>query len=114
MPGISTDIETIIRDYESAVCRIVLYCVAELPFHLGIRRTVSVLKGSKSTFVIDHRLNELATYSVLSTFTSEQLRAVIGNLIESELLEVEFVSEYENMPILKLTPKGQDFLAGRY
>jgi ATP-dependent DNA helicase RecQ len=109
-----TDIETIISDYESAVCRIILYCVAELPFHLGINKTISVLKGSKSTFIINYKLNNLETYSLLSTFAAKELRAIIGTLVESELLEVEFVSEYENMPILKITEKGRDFIAGRY
>jgi len=105
-------IETLIQDYESAVCRIILYCVAELPFPLGINRTILVLKGSKSTFIINYKLNRLATYSLLSTFTAKQLGAVIATLVESELLEIEFVSEYENMPILKLTEKGRDFTSG--
>ena len=110
----NVDIEALIRDYESAVCKIIVYCVAELPFHLGINRTISVLKGSKSTFVIDYKLNNLDTYSLLSTFAAKDLRAIIGNLVESDLLEIEFVSEYENMPILKITEKGRDFIAGRY
>jgi superfamily II DNA helicase RecQ len=113
MLNVDTDIAIVIRDYEGAVCRIILYCVAELPFHLGINKTISVLKGSKSTFIIDYGLNNLDTYSVLSTFTGKQLSAIIGALIESELLEVEFVSEYD-MPILKITAGGRDFLAGKY
>ena len=108
----AASIEALIRDYESAVCRIILYCVAELPFPLGINRTISVLKGSKSTFIINYRLNNLATYSVLSTFTGKQLSAVIATLVESDLLEIEFVSEFENMPILKLTEEGRNFISG--
>ena len=108
----SMDIEALIRDYESAVCRIILYCVAELPFTLGINRTISVLKGSKSTFVIDYKMNDLDTYSLLSTFAAKDLKAIIGTLIEAELLEIEFVSEYENIPILKITEKGRESIAG--
>ncbi len=109
-----TYIEPIIKDYESAVCKIILYCIAERPFHMGINKTISILKGSKSTFVIDHRLNDLETYSVLPTFTAKQLRAIIEALVQSKLLEVEFVSEYENMPVLKITQNGRDFIAGRH
>ena len=108
------DIETLIRDYENAVCRIILYCVAELPFHLGINKTISVLKGSKSTFIIDYKLHELDTYSTLPAFTGKQLRSIIGALIESELLGVEFISQYENMPVLEITEKGREFLAGKH
>lgn len=110
----NTIIEKLIQDYESAVSKIVLYCVKELPFSLGIKKTISLLKGSKSTFIIDHKLHNLATYSTLSTFTGEQLRIVIESLIKTELLEVEFVSEYKNMPVLKITTKGIDFIVGRY
>ena len=112
--AMNVDLEAIIRDYENAVCKIILYCVAELPFHLGISRTMSVLRGSKSTFVIRYGLNNLATYSMLSTFGREQLKAVVEKLIESELLEVESASQYENMPILKITEKGQDFITGEH
>jgi len=108
----AANIEALIRDYEIAVCRIILYCVAELPFPLGINRTISVLKGSKSTFIINYRLNNLDTYSLLSTLAKKQLIAIIGVLIESELLEIEFVSEYENIPILKITEKGRDSIFG--
>lgn len=110
----NANIKTLIQDYESAVCQIILYCVIELPFPLGIKKTISVLKGSKSTFIINYELHNLATYSLFPTFTGEQLRTIIEALIKSELLEVEFVSKYENMPVLKITTKGRDFIARKY
>jgi ATP-dependent DNA helicase RecQ len=110
----NTTIEKLIQDYECAVSKIILYCVTELPFSLGIKKTISLLKGSKSTFIIDHKLHNLATYSILPTFTREQLRTIIETLIKVELFDVEFVSEYKNMPVLNITTKGRDFIAGRY
>ncbi len=107
-------IKKLIQDYERLVCKIILYCVTELPFSLGIKKTISVLKGSKSTFIINHDLHNLATYSAFPTFTGEQLRTIIEGLVKAELLEVEFVSEYKNMPVLKITTKGTDFIAGKY
>jgi ATP-dependent DNA helicase RecQ len=111
---VNTNIKTLIQDYESVVCKIVLFCITELPFPLGIKKTISVLKGSKSTFIIDHGLHGLATYSTFPTFTREQLRTIIEALIKSGLVEIEFVSNYENMPTLKITAKGQDFITGKY
>jgi len=107
-------IEKLIQDYERAVCKIILYCVTELPFSLGINKTISVLKGSKSTFIINHNLHNLATYSAFQTFTGEQLRTIIEALVQAELIEVEFVSKYKNMPVLKITTKGRDFITGKY
>ena len=107
-------IEKITRDYEDAICKIILYCITELPFSLGIKKTISVLKGSKSTFIINHDLHNLATYSIFSTYTGKHLRTIIEALVKAELLEVEFVSDYKNMPVLKITTKGRDFIVGKY
>ncbi len=109
----NANIKTLIQDYENAVCRIILYCITELPFPLGIKKTISVLKGSKSSFIINYKLHNLATYSAFPSFTREQLRTIIETLVKSGLLEVEFVSKYENMPVLKITTKGQDFIGGK-
>jgi len=86
----------------------------ELPFPLGIKKTISILKGSKSSFIINHGLHSLETYSTFSMFTQKQLRTIIEALIKSGLIDVEFVSKYENMPILKTTTKGRDFITGKY
>lgn len=107
-------IKKLIQENERVVCKIILYCVTELPFSLGIKKTVSVLRGSKSTFIINHDLHNLATYSAFPTFTGGQLRTIIEGLVKAELLEVEFVSEYKNMPVLRITTKGRDFIAGKY
>ena len=104
--------QQIIRDYEHAVAKIVLYCVSESPLLLGVSKTVGILKGAKSSFVIERGLHKLATYGILPTFTGEYLRTVIDYLLERGLLEVKMVSEYENLPTLILTPTGQQFLSG--
>ncbi|MGC9337997.1 MAG: HRDC domain-containing protein [Candidatus Cloacimonadia bacterium] len=106
-------IKQIIRDFEHALARIVLYCVSEAPLTFGVRKTIRILKGAKSTFVIDQNLHQLDTYGILPTLTNEYLRTVIDVLLECGLLEVEMVSQYENRPILKLTPKGLEFLSGK-
>jgi ATP-dependent DNA helicase RecQ len=110
----NVNIKTLIQDYESAVCKIILYCITELPFPLGIKKIISVLKGSKSIFIINYELHNLATYSIFSTFTAEYLRTIMEALVKAELLEVEFVSEYKNMPVLEITTKGREFIAGKY
>lgn len=110
----TTTLKKLIQDYENTTCRIVLCCVAELPFPLGIKKTTSVLRGSKSAFVAKHKLHRLSTYSVLVTFARGNLRAIIETLVKAGLLKIEFVSEYKNIPVLRMTAKGQDFVAGKY
>jgi len=108
------DVKSIFYDYEQAVCKMILYCIFELPFPLGIKKTISVLKGIKSSFNIDNNLYNLATFSVLQGFTSEQLEAIIDNLISAELIDVKNVSDYKNMPVLNLNKNSIDFLENRY
>jgi len=105
-------INKIISDYEYAISRIVLFCLTELPFPLGIEKTVSVLRGVKSTFVINNELNKLETFSVLSSFSKDELSIIIDILIQIELIEIENVSDFENMPVLKLSTKGKSYLKG--
>ena len=105
-----TNIQEIVQDFEVAVSKIVLYCIAELPFPLGMKKTISVLQGSKSSFVIKHGLYELETFALLPMFSGEQLNTIIEGLIEAELIYVGNVSD--NKPVLKISPKGHQFLEG--
>ena len=100
------ELTAIIKDYESAVARGILYCVKELPFSLGINKLVDVLRGAKSTFVIDYKLYELETFSMFPNFTKKQLSTVIENMIIKEILNVEFINRYNNMPVIIVGPFG--------
>jgi ATP-dependent DNA helicase RecQ len=104
--------KTIISDYELSIIRIILYGISELPFRLGIEKTVSVLRGNKSTFNIDHELNELDSFSVLATFSKEELTTIVEILIQVGLIEIENISESFDMPILNLSPLGKKYLYG--
>ncbi|MCH5597090.1 RQC domain-containing protein [Niabella ginsengisoli] len=106
-------ISTILSDYELTLTKIILYCISELPFPLGIRKTISVLKGTKSTFAINNKLQHLVTFSLLSSFSKTQLITIIEALILAELIKIENVSVYGNMPVLKLTEKGSNCLNGK-
>jgi ATP-dependent DNA helicase RecQ len=103
-------IQKIIADYEGAIAKIILYCLTELPFPLGIKKTISVLKGTKSTFAINNKLNELKTFSILPSFSQDQLTAIIGMLIQAGLIKIRNVLEYDNMPVLNITELGKDYL----
>jgi ATP-dependent DNA helicase RecQ len=109
----SVDIQKIISDYELSLTRIILFCLTELPFPLGIKKTISVLKGVKSTFNIDNKFNKLFTFSLLSSFSSKQLKSIIEILISFGLIKIENVPEHEFMPILKITDSGKKYMEGK-
>ncbi len=102
----------VLQDYERSLARVILLCIDETPLSLGMGKIIGILKGGKSTFFVDRNLHQLSTYGVLPSFSREYLEAVISVLLEQGLTAIEMVSEYENLPVLKLTQKGKDFLAG--
>ena len=109
------DIENIKRDYEKAICRIVLYSVMESPLNYGIQKTIAILRGSYSAFMIDHKLNQsdINTYALLSNYSSAQLKDIIALLIRAGLLEGEPITAFQR-PCLKVTEKGYSFICGEY
>jgi len=106
-------INDLLTRYEQTIARLVLFNLTELPFPLGVKRTIDVLKGNKSTFAINHNLHKLHTFSALSGFTRDQMSDIIDILINSGLIAVEKISvDGEELPVLKITAKGKEFLHG--
>ena len=109
----SQKIKKTIQDYENAVCRIILHCLTELPFPLGLKNTTHVLIGAKSDYIIENQLNNLETYSLLSHYSTEQLIIIIAALVNQDLIDIVNLSTYKVMPVLKITALGLDFLDGK-
>lgn len=107
-------INSLLSEYEQTIARLVLFSLTELPFPLGVKKTIDVLKGNKSAFTIHHSLNKLHTFSVLPGYTRDQLSDMLDILINNGLIAVENISAGdEEYPVLKITPKGNDYLAGK-
>jgi len=107
-------IDQLLTDYEQTIARLVLFCLTELPFPLGVKKTIDVLKGNKSTFAVNHGLNKLHTFSVIPGFTRDQVSDILDILINSGLISVETIEvNEEELPVLKITEKGIDYLHGK-
>ena len=96
-------------DYESAISRIILQCLSEIPIDLGIKRFMLVLKGNKSPFILKYELNKLETYAMLSNFSEEHLRIIIDSITDNGFIKSEYISQYDGSN-LKITEKGRVFL----
>lgn len=104
--------QEVIGNYERALVKIILCCITQLPFQFGKKRVCGVLKGTKSSFVIDHEIYKLEVYGILPNFRQAYLTAIIDKMLENQLLEIEMVSKYKNIPTLKVTEKGLDYFDG--
>jgi len=93
--------------------KIILCCISDLPFQFGKNKLIRVLTGSKSSFVIDYEIYKLEVYGILPNFRHAYLETVINKMQEADLLKIEMVSQYQNMPTLKIIQKGRDCLDGQ-
>ncbi|MFY9637702.1 MAG: RQC domain-containing protein [Methanobacterium sp.] len=103
------NMDRLTMDYESAISRIVLQCLSEIPIDLGIKRFMLVLKGNKSPFILKYELNKLETYAMLSNFSEEHLRIIIDSITDNGFIKSEYISQYDGSN-LKITEKGRVFL----
>lgn len=107
-------IQKILADYEKTIARLVLFSLTERPFPLGMKKTIDLLKGNKSSFAINHELNKLHTFSALPGFTRDQLSDIMDILINNGLISVEKLEVTDGVfPVLAITPKGTDYLYGK-
>lgn len=105
--------QEVIRSYEQSLVKIILCCISDLPLQFGKNKVIRVLTGSKSSFVIDHEIYVLEMYGILPNFRQTYLESVIDMMQEADLLEIEMVSQYQNLPTLIITQKGRDCLDGQ-
>jgi uncharacterized protein YpbB len=76
----------IIKEYERSLVKVILYCICELPFSFGKQKIIGVLRGSKSSFVIDHELYQLDMYGILPDYKVKYLNFVLERMQDQGLL----------------------------
>lgn len=107
-------INSLLSVYEQTIARLILFSMTELPFPLGVKKTIDVLKGNKSSFTINHSLNKLHTFSVLPGYTRDQISDMLDILINNGLIAVEKMQvNEEEYPVLKITARGKGYLEGK-
>ena len=102
------------QSLESALIRIILICTKELDFPFGINSTIQILRGSASSKIMKHNLQNLQSYGILAFFPAKSLKRVINNMINSKMLAIEQLKEldYQGNPleVLKIHRNGIEFL----
>jgi ATP-dependent DNA helicase RecQ len=94
---------------EVIVVKKILSCVARMNDRFGKGTVIAVLRGSKSKQVIDHHLDRLSTYGLLSDMSEAAVGAFFRALIDAGCIEVR-ESAY---PIVRLSDLGRSVMAGR-
>ena len=88
-----------------------LYCLMELPFPMGVKKIIDLLKGNRSSYIINNELHLLASFSALPGFTRDQLSDLIDLYINRGLLKVELLADDgEETPVISITDQGRAYL----
>ena len=104
-------IDEILENFAVSVVSITLYCLSELPFPLGVKRTTDVLKGNRNAFALNHGLMTLKTFSSLPSFTRDQLSDIFDMLILHGFVDVVMdTHDEEEYPVIAINKKGLSFL----
>lgn len=95
---------------EVQVARLIFSVIFKTQQRFGINHLVSVLIGSKSQKVLNHKHDQITQYGTLKDYSFEQVRVWIKELIERGYLEQVKKNDY---PIVKLLDKSYEVSTGR-
>ena len=98
-----------ICEYEKGIAKILLLCVDNLEFGLGINKLVQILKGGQTRFITDFSLQNNIGFSLLKQFSKKDIEYIINILTQTEYLKKQ---AYKNGlgDIYKVGIKGYSFL----
>lgn len=100
--------DKIIKEYELAISKIIIYGINESTLLLDKSETLEVLKGEKSKKILTLALDELSTYAALSHCSEEWLTNLINELISRNYLQIKYNSGKE---LLALNEKSLQLLS---
>jgi superfamily II DNA helicase RecQ len=103
-----TKFNKLIKEYELAISKIIIYSINESTLLLDKSETLEVLKGQKSKKILTLALDELSTYATLSHCSEEWLKNFINKLISHNYLQIKCNSGNE---LLALNEKSLQLLS---
>jgi ATP-dependent DNA helicase RecQ len=93
----------------TVVAQKVLSCVARVRESFGSGHVIDVLRGRRTERVEQLGHADLSTFGLLADSNVAELRSILDQLIEQELL----ASDGDRYPVLRLTAEGWELLRGR-
>lgn len=94
------------QDYQKSLAKIIIYTIKNLEFPVGINKLSEILSGSKKSFIINYELDKMPTYSLLQYFKKDNIRIIIEELLQRELIEIGYVLSYIKLPVLRVSQNG--------
>ncbi len=87
----------------------IISAVVHLEGRFGMNYVIDILKGRNKKVIMDRRHHLLSVYGIVDDFSDDNLKEIVGLLVERGLLE-RTKGKY---PVLEITKKGYNFLKNR-
>lgn len=91
------------------ICQKIMSAIIRTGQRFGMNYIIDLLLGAKNQKIMERDHHKLSVHGIVDDFSKEDLRRIISQLLARELME-KSGGEY---PVLKLSPRGHDFLKKR-
>ena len=100
-----------LSDYENSIAKIVLLCVEELPFSVGVSKVAQILMGHQTIFLTEHGFLSNRMFGKLQQFSKMELTYIIKMLAVHRYIVVH--EELKVFDVVSVSPKGISLIEGR-
>ena len=101
----------LLLDYETSIARIVLSCIDELPFSVGVSKVAQILMGHQTIFLTEYKFMNNSMFGKLQQFSKLELTYIIKMLAIHRYVIVH--EELDVFEVVNVSPKGYSVLNGR-
>lgn len=104
-------IENSLCEYEAGIAKIVLLCIEDLPFDIGVGKVAQILMGHQTVFLTEHGFTDNRMFGKLQQFSKLELTYIIKMLAVHRYIVVR--DELKVFDVVSVSPKGTSFIEGR-
>ena len=100
-----------LSDYENSIAKIILLCIEDLPFSVGVSKVTQILMGHQTIFLTEHGFLSNRMFGKLQQFSKMELTYIIKMLAVHRYIVVH--EELKVFDVVSVSPKGISLIEGR-
>ena len=100
-----------LADYESEIAKIILLCIEDLPFSVGVSKVAQILQGHQTIFLTEYEFIDNCMFGKLQQFSKMELTYIIKMLAIHRYIVVH--EELKVFEVVSVSPKGVSLMEGR-
>ena len=103
--------DSVLSDYENSIAKIIMLCIEDLPFSVGVSKVTQLLRGHQTIFLTEYEFLNNRMFGRLQQFSKAELTYIIKMLAIHRYIVVH--EELNVFEVVSVSPKGYSVLAGR-